>query len=395
MRPTDDTHRVTSLELFFDLVFVYALTQVTDLMSHDPTWLGALRGLLVLGLLWFSWTAFAWLGNQAKADEGLMRVGLVAAMVSVFTVALAIPEAFHDLPGGLYGPLVFAVGFVVVRGVHLGVYLLAAGDDAGLRQQLLRTTPPVALWAALLVAGAFAGDTWRLALWALALVVDYVGIFAGGTAGWRLPAPGHFAERHGLIIIIAIGESIVAIGLGASSLPIATPVLLAVILGLTISLALWWAYFDVVAPVAERTLVRAEPAERVRLARDSYTYLHFPMLVGIIYLALGLKKVVSYVADSGQHDLGDPLTGVPLVAMYGGVALYFLAHVAFRLRNVRTVSVRRVAIAVVLLLLLPLAWHLPALAALGLLALLLAALIGYESVRYADARHAVRHAVEN
>jgi low temperature requirement protein LtrA len=395
MRPTDEAHRVTSLELFFDLVFVYALTQVTDLMADDPTWRGALRGVLVLGLLWFSWTAFAWLGNQAKADEGLLRAGLVVAMVSVFTVALAMPEAFHNKPGGLYGPLVFAAGFIVARSVHFGVYLLAAGDDAGLRRQLVRTSPPIAAWAALLVAGALAGESGRPVLWALALVVDYVGIFAGGTAGWRLPAPAHFAERHGLIIIIAIGESIVAIGLGAAAVPLAWPTLVAVILGLMVSLALWWTYFDVVATVAERTLVRAGPAERVRLGRDSYTYLHFPMVVGVIYLALGLKKVVTFVADSGQHDLGDPLTGVPLVAMYGGVALYLLAHVAFRLRNVGSVSVRRVVLAVVLLLLIPVAWRLPALAALGLLALLLVGLIAYEAVRYAEARHAVRHASEH
>jgi low temperature requirement protein LtrA len=395
MRPTDETHRVTSLELFFDLVFVYALTQVTGMMSDDPTWRGALRGLLVLGLLWFSWTAFAWLGNQAKADEGLLRVAMIAAMVSVFTVALAMPEAFHDKPGELYGPVVFAVGFVVVRAVHLGVYLLAAGDDAGLRRQLMRVTPPLALWAALLVAGALAAESARTVLWALALVVDYVGIFAGGTSGWRLPAPGHFAERHGLIIIIAIGESIVAIGLGAGAMPLAWPTLVAVILGLMVSLALWWVYFDVVATVAERTLVRAEPAEQVRLARDSYSYLHFPMVVGVIYLALGLKKVVTFVADSGAHDLGDPLTGVPMVAMFGGVALYLLALVAFRLRNVGSVSVRRVVLAVVLLLLIPVAWHLPALAALGLLALLLGGLIAYEAVRYAEARHAVRHATEH
>jgi len=392
LHPTDDSHRVTSIELFFDLVFVYALTQVTALMSHDPSWTGALHGLLVLALLWFAWTAFSWLGNQAKADEGLMRGGLVAAMVCVFTVALAVPEAFHDEPGGLAAPLVFAAGFIVARAIHLGIYLLAAGDDTGLRRQLMRSIGPIALWAGLLVAGAVVGDSARVVLWGLALVVDYVGIFAGGTDGWRLPAPAHFAERHGLIIIIAIGESIVAIGVGATEFPISGPILLTVVLGLAISLTLWWTYFDVVAPVAERTLVRAEGQERVRLARDSYTYLHFPMVVGVIYLALGLKKVVSYVADSSHHELSDPLTGMPLVAMYGGVALYLFAHVAFRLRNVHSINVQRVVVAAACVILIPVAWQLPALASLGLLCVLLIALVCYEVVRYADARQAVRHA---
>jgi low temperature requirement protein LtrA len=248
-------------------------------------------------------------------------------------------------------------------------------------------------WAVLLVAGAEVDGNLRLGLWALALAVDYIGIFVSSRAGgWRLNAAGHFAERHGLIVIIAIGESIVAIGVGATALPLTWPVLVAVLLGLTISVTLWWSYFDVVAPVAERVLTRAQGQNRAALARDSYTYLHFPMVVGIVYLAFGMKKVVNYVADTGHHDLGDKLATVPLVALYAGVALYLLAHICFRLRNVHSLNRQRLGLAVLLLVLLPVVAHVPALAALGVLAGLMVALIGYEVTKFAEARAAMRHA---
>jgi low temperature requirement protein LtrA len=391
---TDDTHRVTSLELFFDLVFVYGLTQVTALMAAgDPTWHRALEGLLVLALLWFAWSSYAWLGNQAKADEGVLRVALVVAMICVFLVALAVPDTFEEQQGAFNAGLLLALALVVARAVHLGVYLVAAGDDRGLRRQLLITSVPVGGWAVLLVVGAEFDGGRRLGLWALALAVDYVGIFVSSRAGgWRLNAAGHFAERHGLIVIIAIGESIVAIGVGATALPLTWPVLIAVFFGLAISVTLWWSYFDVAAPIAERALARAAGDDRVRLARDSFTYLHFPMVVGIVYLAFGMKKVVNYVADTGHHDLGDSLATVPLVALYGGVALYLIAHICFRLRNVHSLNRQRLAVAVLLVVLLPVVAHIPALAALGVLAGLMVTLIGYEVTKFAEAREAMRHA---
>ena len=388
---TDESHRVTSLELFFDLVFVYALTQVTALLAADTTWTGAARGAVVLGMLWFAWCSYAWLGNQAKADEGVVRAGLVVAMMPMFVVALAVIESFDDIPGGWFGPLVFAVALILVRVVHLAVYAIAAGDDRGLLLQLAKTALPVGIWAVLLVVGAFLDPAAQLVVWSLALTADYAGIYLGGAEGWRLNAAAHFAERHGLIVIIALGESIVALGVGAADKPVSGPLVTAVVLGLGVSVALWWAYFDVVAPVAERVLHRAQGAERARLGRDSYTYLHFPMVAGIVFLALGLKKVIEYVADSQHHDLSDPLTGVPLVAMYGGVALYLLGHVAFRLRNVHSVNRQRVVTVAVLVALIPVAWQLPALASLGMLAAVLVALIGYESTVHAEARHAIRH----
>jgi low temperature requirement protein LtrA len=390
---TDDSHRVTTLELFFDLVFVYALTQVTALMAHRPTWTGGLEGLIVLALLWFGWSAYAWLGNQAKADEGVVRLGLVVAMTSIFVVALAIPRAFDDPHGGIPPVALLVAGLVVTRAVHLTVYFLAAGDDAGLRRQLVLTSLPIGGWAVFMAAGAVAHDGLRLLLWFLALTVDYVGIFVSSRAGgWRLNSASHFAERHGLIVIIAIGESIVSTGVGAAQFSLTPVVLLAVLLGVAISVTLWWSYFDVDASLAEQVLSRHRGEPRSRLARDSFTYLHFPMVVGIVFLALGMKKVVGAVSDSTDHQLSDPLSGMPLVALYGGIALYLLAHIAFRLRTLRKVNYPRLAVAVLLLVLVPVAWQLPAIVALGVVAVVMIVMIVDEARRYSQLRDDLRHA---
>jgi low temperature requirement protein LtrA len=226
-------------------------------------------------------------------------------------------------------------------------------------------------------------------LWGLAVVLDYSGVYASGT-DWRLPAPGHFAERYGLVVIIALGESIIAVGVGVADIPLTVPIIATAMLGLVVSVALWWSYFDVVAPVAERALRRQEGTGRVRLARDSYTYLHFPMVAGVIYLALGVKKVAEYVSDASHHTLADPLPATALWSLYGGVAAYLIAHLGFRLRNVGSVNVPRAVVAG-LLLVTPLAvGEVPALAALAILAAVLVALIVFEVVRYAEARAAVR-----
>src|SRR3954470_3615455 len=305
--PTEERHAVTTLELFFDLVFVFAITQVTAFMAEDIGLRSVLRGLVLLALLWWAWCSYAWLGNQARADEGVVRAAMIGAMAALFLVALAIPEAWGDEGGGISGPILLAVCLGLVRLGHLAVYVIAAAGDTALRRTVLRTAVPVAVAAVLLVVGAVLGGPAQTGLWALALVVDYSGVYLLG-GGWRLPAPGHFAERYGLIVIIALGESLIAVGVGAGHLPITVPIVVAALLGLTVSVALWWLYFDVVAPVAERVLRGKQGQERVRLARDSYTYLHFPMVAGIIYLALGLKKVAAYVSDSGHHTLTDSLS---------------------------------------------------------------------------------------
>ena len=377
--------RVTPLELFFDLVFVFGLTQITSLMAHEVSVHGIVRGLLVLGLLWWSWTAYVWLCNLVVADEGAIRAVLLAVMAAMFLLALAIPQAFTDLPGGHNGPVVVALCYFAFRALHLLLFWIIGRGDPGLRQQLLRWTPSVVGGTTLLlVASQYTGVT-QTGLWALAMLADYGGTLLAGGSGWRLRAPGHFAERHGLIIIIALGESIVAVGAGMAGLPISWPVIVAAVLGLTVCAALWWAYFDVTALMGERALTTEPERSRARLARDAYSFLHLPMVAGIVLLALGLKKVLQHVADTG-HD--EPLT---VSALYGGVALYLLAHVAFKLRMLRTVSAWRVVGAAILVALVPLTTRLAPLVALGVLAAVLVGLVGYEVLRFAAVRDSVRH----
>ncbi|MFG3420680.1 low temperature requirement protein A [Micromonospora sp. NPDC047730] len=402
MRVMREGSTVTPLELFFDLVFVYALTQVTALMADDLTGRGLLRGLLVLALLWWCWCCYAWLGNTVRADEGVVRVALFAVMAAMFVVAVTIPEAFDDLPGGLSGPVVFAACYLVVRVLHLVIYWHAARGDEGLRRQLLRAVLPMLggallLFSAALLPQQLADDparasTIRTALWVLALAVDYGGIMAIGADGWRIFSAAHWTERHGLIIIVALGESLVAIGVGVTHLPISWPIIVASVLAITVTAALWWAYFDVVAIAAEQVLHRAEGAARAALGRDSYTYLHLPMVVGIILLALGFKKVLSYVGDGSAHDLTDPLHGLGLYALYGGVVLYLLGHLGFRLRNMGSVNWPRAVTVVLLVALVPLADRLPALAALAVLAVVCVGMVAAEVWLFGEDRRALRDA---
>jgi low temperature requirement protein LtrA len=389
--PADETARVTTLELFFDLVFVFALTQVTALMADDLTGRGLLRGLLILGLLWWSWTGYAWLFNLVVADEGVVRLLLFAVMTPLFVMALTIPEAFDDMPGGLHGPVVFACCYLAVRLLHLLCFWILSRGDPGLRRQVMLFTPSVAGGTGFLLVASQAEGTAQTVLWALALAADFGGTFLGGASGWRLRSPGHFAERHGLIIIVALGESIVAIGVGVAALPISWPIVAASILGLAVAGALWWAYFDTSALVGERTLHRASGAERAALGRDAYSFLHVPLIAGIVLVALGMKKVLEYVGDTEHHELSDPLSFLALLALYGGVAVYLLGHVGFKMRTAGIVAGPRIVAAAVLLAALPLAANLPALAALALLAAVTAALIGYETVRFAEVRDRVRH----
>src|SRR5262249_14998294 len=198
--------RVTPIELFFDLVFVFGLTQITSLMAHDVSAHGIVRGLLVLGLLWWSWVAYAWLSNMVVADEGTIRAALFAVMAAMFLLALAIPQAFTDHPGEHNGPLVVALCYFAFRALHLVLYWIIGRHDQALRSQLIRWIPSVIGGTVLLlVASQFSGAA-QTGLWALALLADYGGTLLAGGSGWRLRAPRHFAERHGLIIIVALGE---------------------------------------------------------------------------------------------------------------------------------------------------------------------------------------------
>jgi low temperature requirement protein LtrA len=382
---------VTPLELFFDLVFVFGLTQVTALMADDLTGQGILRGLLVLGLLWWSWVGYSWLGNVVRADEGAARLAMLAAMAAMFVLALTIPEAFNDLPGGLPGPVVVGVCYFGFRALHLTLFWIIARDDERLRRQLVRFAPSmIGGTALLLVASALEGPA-QTAMWGAALLADYGGTLLGGSSGWQFRSARHFAERHGLILIVALGESIVAIGVGIAQLPISWPVVAAAVLGLSLSAGLWWVYFDVTSLMAERALGGLPYPDRVRLARDAYTYLHLPLITGVVLVALGLEQVLEYVGDAEHHDLADPLTGIGLYALYGGAALYLLAHVAFKLRATHVLTLHRLVVAVAVVALVPLAAQLPALAALLVLTAVSVGLVAFETMRFAEDRERIRH----
>jgi low temperature requirement protein LtrA len=368
--------RVTSLELFFDLVFVLALTQCTTLISRKPTWEGLLEGLLALCVLWWSWTGYTWLTSVVDPEEGSVRLAIFAAMAAFLVCALCVPKAFGS------EALLFAGAYAAVRAAHIALFLLASREDAALRKSVLGLAVSTAIGAGLLFGAAAASDGLRLGIWGIALALDFGGPFFFGAEGWKLE-PAHFAERHGLIVIIALGESIVAIGVG-SQVALDAGVIAAAVLGIAVAASLWWVYFDVTSLAAARRLANAsEGRERNEIARDSYSYLHLPMVAGIALLAVGLKQTLERVSEH--------LGTVTAAALLGGTAMYLLALVAFRLRNVRSVSVRRVLCALVLLALIPAATALAALLTLAILTALLVALVAYEAIRYAQARERMRH----
>jgi low temperature requirement protein LtrA len=380
--------RVTPLELFFDLVFVYAITQVTLLMSDDTTWPGLGRGLLVLAALWAAWTGYAWLTSALEPEEGAVRAGVFAAMAAMLVVALAVPQAF-DAHGVLFG-----VAYLLVRLLHLMLYAIAGKRDPDLRRAVLRYTPSATIAPAIIVAAAFLDGGVQAAAWLVALAVDYVGALVGRGQGWRL-APAHFAERHGLIVIIALGESIVAIGVGAAGLSLTAGIVSAAVLGIVVIVTLWWAYFDVYAVLAQSQLSTTSGATRARFARDVYTFLHLPMIAGIVLFALGLKKTI--------EEVGERLETVPALALCGGIALYFLAHVALRVRQVKLVRQTtterpawvgpgRLFAGLAMLALIPAALELPALASLALAGAVCCALIAWDVLHYREHRTVVREA---
>jgi low temperature requirement protein LtrA len=369
------TERVTPLELFFDLVFVLALTQCTALMAAEPNWEGLGKGLLVLGVLWWSWVGYAWLTSVVDPEEGAVRLVIFAAMAAFLVAALCVPEAFDD------SALLFAGAYGVVRFSQIALFILASRDDPSLRHSVYGLAGGTAIGVGLLVAASAFDGALQAGFWGLALLLDMGEPYLFGAEGWKL-VPGHFAERHGLIFIIALGESIVAIGVGADA-GVDAGVVTGATLGIAVAAALWWLYFDVVALYAARRLSRASVGrEQNELARDSYSYLHFPMIAGVVLLALGAKKTLA--------DVGEPLELVPAAAMLGGTAVYLLAHVAFRLRNARSLNVHRLLCAALLIALVPAAVDLPALATIALLAAVLAALVGYETVRFSEARERIR-----
>lgn len=378
--------RVTPLELFFDLVFVFGITQVTAMMSDDPTAAGIGRGLLVLAALWWSWAAYAWLTNTLDPDEGVVRLSMMGAMAAVLLVALAVPRAFGE------DAVLFSLSYFAVRVLHIVLYMQGGRQDRDLLGAVLRMLPTSILGPLLIVVASFFDGAAQATLWIVALGMDYLGVLIGRGAGWSVH-PVHFAERHHLIVIIALGESIVAIGIGATAGDLGIGVVSASVVGIAIIAALWWTYFDVLASIAQRILANVSGAERATLARDYYSYLHLPMIAGIVLFALGLKKTLEHV--------NDPLETIPALALCGGLALYFLSHVIQRIRVVGTVrrtsdqrppwiGPGRAIAFLACLALFPVSLSVSAMGSLLLLATVCFALIAWDVVHYREERAVMR-----
>jgi low temperature requirement protein LtrA len=371
---------VKPLELFIDLVFVLGFTQCTALMAAEANWPGIGRGILVLAVLWWAWVSYAWLTSLIDPEEGSVRLVMLAATTGLLIVALCVPEAFGERA------LTFAIAYGAVRMGHVALYSTARRDSTRVRGWIVGVAINTTIVIGLLVAASVVDGGAQAGLWVTAILVDWGAPARLGVAEWRL-VPAHFAERHNLVIILALGEAIVALGVGAE-IDLTASVIVAAVLGMGLASALWWIYFDVVAIVTERRLVQA-PEGRVRneLARDSYSYLHFPMVAGIVLAALGLEETLAHVDE--------PLDVVHAFALLGGTAIYLLAHVVLRLRKARTVNVERLALAVVLLALIAAAVKIDALITIAAVNVLIWAMIAYETFFvYDERRYRLRHGLE-
>ncbi|HEV2857396.1 MAG TPA: low temperature requirement protein A [Solirubrobacterales bacterium] len=367
--------RVTPLELFFDLVFVLAITQCTALMSHDQSWSGLAQGLLILGVLWWAWVGYSWLTSVIDPEAGAVRGVIFVAMAAMLIVSLCVQEAFGNLA------LTFALAFGVFRSAHIALFMIAGADDSDLRRSVIGLGISTAVAVGILALASLFDGFAQGALWALAIFLDMAGPYFFGSEGWKL-VPGHFAERHGLIVIIALGESVVAVGVGASG-ALDLGIGVAAVLGIFLAAALWWTYFDVVALVSARRLGQAEPGRvQNELARDSYSYIHLLMVAGIVLMALGMKVTI------GHHS--EHLHDVPAFALLGGLALYLIGLVSFRYRHIQTVNRQRLGLAIVLLFLVPAATAVPALISLAVAVVLIWAMIGYEHRGYGAGRQQLR-----
>jgi low temperature requirement protein LtrA len=347
--------RVSTLELFFDLVFVFTVTQLTATLVEHLTLATLGDVLLMLGVIWWMYSGYSWLTNALAPSSTTRRTLLLTGMAGFLVMALAIPDAFRS------AGWVFGVSYLVVNLVHAGLFVQAGPAAA----TAMRRLAPLNLTSALLVlAGGVLPEPYRHLCWAAALALQIATPYLH-PIGMLSIVPGHFVERHGLVVIVAIGESIVAIGVGFQGLPLNLPTIVVAVLGLGIAYYLWWLYFAKDDARSERVLAATtDPLRRARLALRGWGYAHYPMILGIVVLAAGIKKTVGHPFEP-QH-------WGPAVALGGGAALFLLGHALF-LRLLRLPgSVHRVVAAMVVLATIPLG-HVYAVAQLAAIPLIMAA----------------------
>ena len=372
----DEEERKTSyIELFFDLVFVFAFTQVTALILEDTSLEGFVRAALVLAMVWWAWSAYAWMTNAIDIENSITRLIMFTAMAAGFFMALAVPDAFQDEAAW------FAVAYFVVRILNTALYTWGARNDPVLLRATLRLAPWFLVAALVALAGGFADPEYRGWIWLASLVIDVVGTLRVARVEWRV-SPSHFAERFALIVIIALGESIVAIGIGTSELERDATYALSVVVAFAGVAALWWAYFDFTAVAAERSLRRASQHARAPLARDVFTFFHYPVVLGIILYAVAAKKTL-------EHPL-DPLSKAGRWALGLGIAVFLVGFALMRFRVIRRIAWERLAAAAAVLVIAVLLDGADAIVTLGVVIVILVFSIALETVRLRELRATLR-----
>jgi low temperature requirement protein LtrA len=372
---TEEERKTSYLELFFDLVFVFAFTQVTALILEDTSVEGFLRSALVLAMVWWAWSAYAWMTNAIDIENSVTRLIIFAAMAAGFFMALAVPDAFQDEAGW------FAVAYFVARILNSALYAWGSRGVPGQLAAVLRLSPWFLLAALVALIGGFVDPDYRAWVWLASLVIDVVGTLTVARAEWHV-SPSHFAERFGLIVIIALGESIVAIGIATVGLERDATYALSVIVAFAGVAGLWWAYFDFTAAAAARSLGRAAPAARGPLARDVFTFFHYPVVLGIILYAVAAKKTLEQPLD--------PLSEAGRWALGLGIASFLCGFALMRYRVIRRIAWERIAAAVVAVLVALALDGTDAIVTLGVVIGVLIVSVAVETARLHEIRAALR-----
>lgn len=395
--------RVDRFEVFFDLVFVFSFFIITRATALQITGGALLHAFLVLAVLWWSWVVHSVVATRVRLGEGFVPVLMTVGMAALFTFALALPNAFRDPRGNAAGPIVAAISYTVIRMVHMLLYLHAVRDSPNERRQLMRFAPEVIgstllLGVAALVPPQLEGYTsaaiLRDSMWAAVVLLQYTTGIIAGTWGWGVASAEHWTERYDLILIIALGESVISVGVGSNLLgqPPTLAAVAAAVLGIFFTAALWWAHYDMVGPAARIALHAAEDGPRVAMARDAYAYLYLPMIAGIILFALGAEQIVHQITDPHVSNwLPAQGPGEPL--LFGGVICYLCGNMLFQLRTLRTLSWTRVGTVLLLAVCIPIADRLPALATLALLTVICVGMVAAEVVIFDEGRRALRQLI--
>ncbi|MEV4541153.1 low temperature requirement protein A [Micromonospora echinaurantiaca] len=395
--------RVDRFEVFFDLVFVFSFFIITRATAMDVTGRSLLHAMLVLAVLWWVWVVHCVVATRVRLGEGFVPALMVLAMAALFCFALSLPQAFGPTQEMAAGPMVVAISYLVIRAVHLLLYWHVAKERPGERRLLLKYSPELVASTLLLVGAALIppliddpglADGVRDGLWVSVVVLQYGMGLVAGAWGWTVTSAEHWTERYDLILIIALGESVISVGVGSNLLgqPPTWPAVAAAVLGIFFTAALWWAHYDVVGPAARIALHVAKGRSRVAMARDAYAYFYLVMIAGIILFALGAEEIVHEIANP-HVPLSEPPHGPGVPLLFGGVACYLSANMLFQLRTLRTLSWTRLGTVVLLIAAIPVAGRLPGLAALALLTAICVGLVTVEVVVLADSRRALRDVV--